>query len=262
MKIVAVLLIKNEDLYIKKIIENIIDFSDEILVLENYSTDKTYEIVTDLAKVESKIKVIRITDAFDTHRYIEPYVGTNTWIFRVDGDEIYDKEGLVKFKKTLMTGCYDGWWNVGSNSINIENINISEGTGTGYLGMMTALANMSVLKEWHEGRSERLIGTNRVYIDSFDKNKFKLNTYPVESFDQSCFRCLHLCFVKRSTVDKETLQGRLNPVELSKWYRSFLPIVHIVKNAFKGDFSFASNYKIATYKKGKKTTIDISDFLK
>ena len=78
MKIVAVLLIKNEDLYIKKIIENIIDFSDEILVLENYSTDNTYEIVTDLDKVESKIKVIRITDDFDTHRYIEPYVGTNT----------------------------------------------------------------------------------------------------------------------------------------------------------------------------------------
>ena len=37
MKIVGICLIKNEDLYIKTVIRNVVHFCDELLVLDNYS---------------------------------------------------------------------------------------------------------------------------------------------------------------------------------------------------------------------------------
>ena len=48
-QIVGVVLIKNEDLYIEWVLENIVGFCDHIIVLDNHSTDHTWEIIERLA---------------------------------------------------------------------------------------------------------------------------------------------------------------------------------------------------------------------
>ena len=56
-KIIGITLCKNEDIYIKKAIEHTIDFCDEFIVLDNYSTDNTWDILTKLSQQHSKINL-------------------------------------------------------------------------------------------------------------------------------------------------------------------------------------------------------------
>ena len=42
------------------------------------------------------VRVIEVDDAYDTHKYVEPFVGKDCWVFGVDGDEIYDPDGLAR----------------------------------------------------------------------------------------------------------------------------------------------------------------------
>ena len=48
MKIIGIILVKNEDIFIKNSIQNIIKFCDKIIILDNYSTDKTHEIIKNI----------------------------------------------------------------------------------------------------------------------------------------------------------------------------------------------------------------------
>ena len=40
----------------------------------------------------------------NTNKFIEKYYSTNTWMFGVDGDELYDPIGLKKFRNELLSG--------------------------------------------------------------------------------------------------------------------------------------------------------------
>ena len=53
-QIIGVVVVKDEDIYIERAIRNSIDFCDSIIIAENYSQDRTYNIVSALAKQHSK----------------------------------------------------------------------------------------------------------------------------------------------------------------------------------------------------------------
>ncbi len=256
-KIVGVMLIKNEDLYIERVINNVIDFCDELMVLENYSSDKTFEIISILAEKTSKIKIIRVTDALDTHKYIEPYVRTDTWIFRIDGDELYDSNRLLSLKVDLLSGQYDSWLTIGCPCLNVERLDLFKKTATGHYGRMTSFVNFSLFESWHE-KGERLHGSNKIYSTSFDNSKMKYTGFIDKGFPGSELRCLHLCFIKRSSLGSDN-EGRLNPGE-AKY--PFPLLVSFVRNIFTGKLSFSSFYKNATYKRGALVSVDASDFLR
>lgn len=255
MKIIGVTLIKNEDLYIEKVINNIIDFCDELLVLENYSEDKTYEIVSVLSQNNPKIKLIRVENAFDTHKYVEPYIGPDTWVFRVDGDELYDRVGLVSFKTELLSGKYNTWFNLASPCLNV--FNLENGQAKGYLGAMSSLVNFGLLESWHEEKSERLHGGHKIFKPGFDVRYMKCPDLLKLGFEQSTLRCLHLCFVKRSSLDKNN-QARLNPSEnKSRWAK----LKAIVRNILTLNWSGGSFYKNKIYKQGEERVVDTTNFL-
>ena len=54
-QIVGLLLVKNEDIHIQWVINNILDFCDHIMVLDNHSTEHTWEILEHLAGKTDKI---------------------------------------------------------------------------------------------------------------------------------------------------------------------------------------------------------------
>src|SRR5438445_599769 len=104
------MLIRDEDLFVESAIRNALNFCDRIIVADHESADNTFAIVTRLANGLGKIDAHRITETRMSHELIQPYINSNTWIFGVDGDEVYDPAGLRLMREEITTGKYDDWW--------------------------------------------------------------------------------------------------------------------------------------------------------
>jgi glycosyltransferase involved in cell wall biosynthesis len=261
MKIIGICLIKNEDLYIERVLLNVVDFCDEIIVLDNMSTDNTYQEVEKFARNHPKIKLQRIQDYKTSHSYVSPYAGAQIWLFRVDGDEIYDPSGLQKLRSKILSGEYQQYWRIEGNSLNCVGLNLKNSTAAGYLSPPSKPAplmyNFSMLQSWIEDRSERLHGKNMVFKEGFSKND-RLLLFEKYTWEESFFRCLHICFLKRSSFEPEKSAARLNPNESSLF---FSKTINLLRNMLKMRFSLESSYKLDRYRKGDLCTKKINAFI-
>ena len=261
-KIVGICLIKNEDLFVERVLKNIINFCDEIIVLDNMSTDNTFEIVKRLTREYNKIKLFELEDPLKSHKFIEKYAITNTWVFGVDGDEIYDPAGLDRLRLEILLGKYQTKWQIMGNSLHCKEINLESKTAKGYLAPpsrpMTKLYNFSILKSWNEDCSQRLHGKNLIFKEGFDKS-LKYNIYEKYNWDDSYFRCLHLCFINRSSFDPRNRNIiRLNPQQSS---RKLSLVKNFICNLLNGRISFNINYKkLRYYGQGELVVKDIQPF--
>lgn len=260
-KIIAICLIKNEDLYIERVLKNIINFCDEIIVLDNMSSDNTFEVVRKLAQKYKKIKLFKIKDAFKSHKFIEKYADTNTWIFGVDGDEVYDPIALVRLREEILAGKYQAKWQIWGNSLNCKEIDLKSKIAKGYLSppsrLITKLYNFSILKSWNENYSQRLHGTNLIFRKGFNQS-LEYRIYDNYDWDNSYFRVLHLCFVNRTSLAKEYRNViRLSPEEAS---RIFPLIRNFICNLLNERITLASSYKLRKYRQGELVTKDIQSF--
>jgi cellulose synthase/poly-beta-1,6-N-acetylglucosamine synthase-like glycosyltransferase len=59
-QIIGIILIKNEDIHIERVIRNILNFCDSIIVTDHQSEDRTFEIVENLAKEFPQITLKKI----------------------------------------------------------------------------------------------------------------------------------------------------------------------------------------------------------
>ena len=88
---------------------------------------------------------------------IEQYAGTSTWVFGVDGDELYDAARLEGFREDLLGGGYDGVFKVASNVLNC--VELDPERARGYLSppsrSITKLYNFAAIDEWRGDGSER-----------------------------------------------------------------------------------------------------------
>lgn len=263
-RIVAIVLVKNEDIFIDNVLKNIVDFCDEIIVTDNYSTDMTHDIVMKMAEKHPKIRVMRINHPRDSHKVIEHFAGTNTWVFGVDGDEIYDPAGLREMRDRLITGDYDNVWSIKGNVLNCSTIDRESQKAKGYLSppcrSMTKLYNFSLLESW-TGCPERLHSGTRVYRNP-DISPVTKNIFDESEWEGSCFRCLHAVFISRSTGEKGTLKrSRLNPAEIeaiasAKKKKSHVKLVKRLIQSVLG-----SNWKYRKYRRGPLVEKNIGGFL-
>ena len=86
MRVVGSVLVRNEDGYLERAIRNVAGFCDRIHVLDHQSRDRTPEILGRLAEELDHLEVERSASAEVSHRQLQPYVGTDTWVLGVDGD--------------------------------------------------------------------------------------------------------------------------------------------------------------------------------
>lgn len=259
-KIVGISLIKNEDLYIERVLKNVINFCDEIIVLDNMSEDNTFKIVNNLSNQYPKIKLSKIKDAFTSHKFVEKYANTDTWVFAIDGDEVYDPIGLERLREEILTGKYQNYWSINGNSLNSVDINYESKITQGYLSPpsrpMTKLLNFSILESWKEN-CQRLHGKSLIFKKGFDATMtYKIyNTY---DWDNSYFRMLHLCFINRTSLAKKYKNtARLSPEENSHLFPLFR---NFISNLLKGRLTLDSEYKLRKYKKGQMVTKKIHPF--
>ncbi len=260
-QIVGISLVRNEDIFIAQAIKNVADFCDKIIVLDNLSTDNTWYEIQVLKKQYPHIEAHRINDYRESHSYISGYAGSDTWILGVDGDEIYDPTGLKRFRKCLLAGDFDDQWVLFGNVVNCVELDPKREKATGYLSppsrSMTKLFNFSALKSWN-GRCERLHGGEKIFRLGFGENqRFSLNEHTV--WNESSFRCLHLCFVQRSTRETKGVMSRLQPGEKPQWLK------HLDRLGLGGLFSgviqnVRSPWKDSKYRRGKMQTVDARIF--
>ena len=206
MKIVGILLAKNEEFFVERAVRNALSFCDEFIAVDNGSTDRTSEILKSLeATSGGKLKYYRVAHPGVSHDLIAGFAGTDTWIFGVDGDEIYDPAGLERLRGRMQSGEFDKSWCVFGNVLNVRSLNMTEGFAEGHLAppcrSMTKLYNFSAIRAWHGPCLERLHGGRIEFLDGFHEG-LRDNLHELEQWDSANFRCLHVCFLSRSPHDK------------------------------------------------------------
>lgn len=260
MKIVGIMLLHNEDRFVDVCVRNIIEFCDELIVVDHQSNDLTPSILARLsAEFAPKIRVVTTRDTADSHRLIQPYAGSDVWVFGVDGDEVYDRAGLARFKSRLAAGEFSKWWVVFGNVLNVRLLDASLRTATGHLAppcrSMTKLYNFSAIESWDGDCFERLHGGEITFRPAYDAS-LRCSLHETVGWDEADFRCLHLCFLRRSSKDKDGAAPRKNLMDLHAW--SFGKWIGRIKERVFGIQT--EDWKVQKYARGPMATKRVSEF--
>jgi hypothetical protein len=263
-KIVGVVLVHNEDLFVEQAIRNVAAFCDRIHAVDHVSTDRTWEILRALEQEYDHVDARRVHHARESHRVVEPYAGTNTWVFGVDGDELYDPVRLETFRSQLLAGAHGNAFKVASNVLNCVRLERSQGTASGHLSppsrSITKLYNFNAIDAWAGDDSERLHGGRISFRSGYDERSVE-NIGETVSWGDTPLRCLHVCFLRRSTADPEPSgppSGRPILEETAMQDRSWLGgLKRLVRGRRPPQVSEWKNEK---YLRGDLVTVDASPF--
>ncbi len=263
-QIVGIILIKNEDLHIEKTIRNIVNFCDLIIVTDHNSQDQTFEIVNKLTKEYHHIQLSKIVHPTESHKVIEKFAGTPAWIFVVDGDEIYDPAGLAIMRKNLQEGLFDQDWNIFCNTLNCVSVDYTNKTAKGYLAPPSRagarLFNFSMIESWTDC-PERVHGGKIKFRPGYHLG-LRRYLHTEHTWENSYFRCVHVAFVKRSSMQSPfSKKGRLNPGEIEErritknWRHLVGHFIILIKHLIGLD------WKSQKYRRGPLVEKDISAFI-
>jgi Glycosyl transferase family 2 len=264
-RIVGVVLVRNEDVFVERAVRNVAAFCDRIHAVDHVSTDRTWEVLRALARELDHLDVRREHRAGASHRLLEPYAGTETWVFAVDGDELYDPQRLPGFREELLGGAYDGAFKVASNVLNCVELDVERRRASGYLSppsrSITKLYNFAAIDAWHGDGAERLHGGTIAFRPGYDERSVD-NIGERLSWEETPLRCLHACFLRRSSGDPEpdaTPAGRPILEETGLQDRSWLGTAK--RRLRRRQIPEVSAWKAEKYMRGDLVTVDASPFL-
>ena len=258
-RVVGIVLVRNEDVFVEQAIRNVADFCERIHAVDHVSTDRTWEILRALAAEYDHLEVRRVRHAGESHRVVEAYAGSETWVFGVDGDELYDPARLADFREDLLGGAYAGVFKVASNVLNC--VELDQGRATGYLSppsrSITKLYNFAALDSWRGDGAERLHGGTPAFRPGYDERSVD-NIGECLSWDETPLRCLHMCFLPRSSKDAG---ATMRPIleETSLHDRS--PRGALKRMLLRRRRPEVSEWKREKYMRGELVTVDASPFL-
>ena len=261
-QIVGVFLVKNEEFYIAWSLMNSAKFFDHILVLDNLSSDRTQEIVRNISTLHSNIELIQVKNANNTQMYLNQYIGTDTWVLGVDGDEVHYPDGLARMRNRINSGEFSQYWSVSSTYLHVTSFDFENSIVYGYPSPPAKaglkLYNFNAIDNWNSKwrKRERLHGKGLEFRDGFSKNK----TFSFSKETQwwtADFKCLHLCFLRRSSqefLDDSHYQGSIksNPAESRFLRRISRSLERLGPNY--------SDYRIKRYARGAVKPFELSGF--
>lgn len=203
-RIVGIVLVQNEENFVVWAISNVLEFCDEIIVLDNNSTDATWERIQTLAARHPKIRAERVVHADRTNEYAVPFVGQDVWLFGVDGDEIYDPTGLIRFRQRILDGEFRRAREIRGHTVHARTIDLDAQVAVGFVTpaakAATKLYYAGAMESWH-ANTQRLHG-RPVYKPGWESAD-RVHSAGSETWTQADLRMLHLCFFPRSTVNAD-----------------------------------------------------------
>jgi hypothetical protein len=261
-QIVGIVLVRNEDLFVEQAIRNVAGFCDRIHALDHVSTDGTWEILQRLSGEFTHLDVRRTHHADDSHTLVEQYAGTETWVFGVDGDELYDSERLAGFRAQLLDGACADVFKVASNVVNCVGLDWAQRTATGYPSppsrSITKLYNFAAIDSWRGDGSERLHGGMISFRSGFDDSSVD-NIGERLTWDETPLRCLHTCFVRRSSADPE--QPAARPILMESGLHDRTLLGGLKRRVLRRQPPSVSEWKQEKYMRGDLVTVDAAPFL-
>lgn len=264
-KINGIVLIKDEDLFIEQVLINILSFCDRIIIADNRSRDNTTKISRSFSDRHRHISYFNIASPSVSHDLIKPYAGTKSWIFGVDGDELFDPIGLAKLKAKLVAGAFKDQWMILGNVLNVIKFDRQSMTASGYLAppcrSMTKLYNFHLIKTWEGPCSERLHGGQIDFKNGYGRD-LRFDLFRKSTWEDALFRCLHMCFLRRSSLeptDAAQLCARKNiaELELEKLPRKMLTNIRKIMR-----IPETSTLKREKYMRGDLVEKDVASFFK
>ncbi|MDP3317431.1 MAG: glycosyltransferase family A protein [Devosia sp.] len=209
-RIVGIVLVRNEENFVTWAIQNAIDFVDEMLVIDNMSGDATATRLAALAARHPKIRVIKDSQPDRTNRHLQSCIGEDVWVFGLDGDEIYDRDGLSRMRGRVLAGEFARCWSVFGRSLHATVVDLDAGHATGYVSppaaSATKLYNFAIIDSWHPN-TQRLHGRPALKpgYDFADG----ATVDPGATWTASDFRNLHMCFFPRSSLEATEVRANI-----------------------------------------------------
>jgi glycosyltransferase involved in cell wall biosynthesis len=267
-QVVGSVLVRNEDVFLERAIRNVAVFCDRIHAVDHLSTDRTWELLQELARTYDHLDVRRASFAGASHEVLEPYVGTDTWALRVDGDEIYDPSGLARMRAKLDAGDYGDRFRIQGSVLHSDGLDADRHTASGYLSPpsrpITSLFNFAALDSWR-GCPERLHGGEMSFRPGYGWELVE-PLYEDVSWDESPLRCLHVCFLRRSSLESNGGDARLSLAETGMYRRG---VGGWLRRAVRRDYVDAqqreiqargSSWKLEKYRRGPVVEKDVTAF--
>lgn len=260
-RIIGISLLKNEEYFSLWSLGNVLDFCDELIIVDNGSTDRTTQKISAFAERHPGVSLHTDVDANDSHRLVSGHAGKDVWVFGVDGDEIYDPVGLVRLRQRILNGEFQDYWTLSGYMLHARRVDLQSGLARGHITPHTPrgnkLHNFSALVSWEQPGRQRLHGHSTVFRDGFSL-KDNLDLFAGESWDSCDLRALHLCFFRRSSHDNTDPAVRRNPSTLR--VKGIRRIQRRMKDFLAAPFSKRAGYKVRRYARGPIVRRDISAF--
>jgi len=262
-RIVGIGLFRDEDVFVERAVRNVVGFCDELILVDHRSRDRTPEILGRLAiDHPHKIKLHRARRAGTANELLRQYVGQDVWVFGVDGDELYEPDRLSALRRRLLDRDFREWYLIKGNMLHCDGLDEAVGTARGWLAppsrSITKLFNFAALERW-EGRAlEHLYGGERTFRPGYSDETIY---YLRDDYDwaSSIFRCLHVCFLRRSTRQPPGLAARQSVIERSGFSRTRRTVDSLRTLVGRPP---ESPWKHARYRQGPRVEVDdVSGFL-
>jgi len=264
-QLVAVCLLHDEDVYAERVIRNVAGVCDRVHVADHASTDRTWEIVGGPASELDNVEAVRISHAARSHDLVLPYAGTDTWVLSADGDEIFDPEGLARVRSALEEGRYRECFRLFPAMLHCVALDLEAMTATGYTAPPARsgpkLFNFAAIDGWPRVYRERLHEGEPEFRDGWSWESVRHLGEP-DGFEGSSFRCLHACFLRRSSL--EPVEGehvRLNIGEADTYRRDLVGRLRQVLRPGRGGPGSGQSWKLEKYRRGPLVGVDAAPFL-
>lgn len=258
-RIVGISLVRNEDLFVETALRNAAGFCDEFHIADHASTDRTPAILRVLAGELPNIHLHSVRHPAESQDLIRHFAGSRTWIFGVDGDEIYEPDRLARLRQSILSGVFEKHWMIFGNVLHVTKLDERRRTASGHLAppcrSMTKLYNFSAIEAWNGYTPERLHGGTVRFRAGYSREDRRMLNEET-SWQEADFRCLHLCFLKRSSLDSENTARRniietFGPTRLHTLWYTLSRLV---------GFQKAAQWKRSRYMRGPEATVSVEAF--
>jgi glycosyltransferase involved in cell wall biosynthesis len=260
-RIVGVGLFRDEDRFVDRAVRAVFGFCDELILVDHRSKDGTPEILERVA-AESPIptSLHRVQRASESHDLIKGRAGEDLWAFGLDGDELFDPDGLVRFREQLLAGEAAEAWNIRANMLHCVELDEERGLAAGYPSppapSVSKLYNFRLIESWDGDNPHRFCGlSGLVFKPGAEQRKYELNKQ--HPWDESPFRALHACFIRRSSSQRDD-SSRMNVSDRTAPRRAPIRAWRALREG--AGWPPAGSYK-DHYRVGELVTLDVGDLL-
>ncbi|MEI9897648.1 MAG: hypothetical protein WDN28_28260 [Chthoniobacter sp.] len=212
------------------------------------------------AEFPEKIELRRITEARESHFLINGFAGTRTWIFAVDGDEIYDPAGLAKLREGVTRRPVRRVVGALRERPQLHGGRHPPLVRPRLSGAAVSQHDQALQFQFDHrlgGRGDSRARERHGRVQAGLRRLPPLDLHQDLSWDSSHYRCLHTCFVPRSSLDSGAATARPNVSENHRG--GVTTLLRKAVNRLRGKPN-VSEWKLEKYARGPLVTIDAGAF--